>query len=107
MDVASLKEYLAAVATLMTILKNAKDMIPKGPQRDDAERALAEAERALRISEANAAVALHYQICRGHWPPEIATSIGIVGYEEKYQCPACQKILPEDLPPLSPRSTTF
>jgi hypothetical protein len=42
MDPMSLKDYLASAATLLTILKNAKDIIPKGPQRDDAERAIAE-----------------------------------------------------------------
>jgi hypothetical protein len=101
MDLTSLKDYLTSVATLLTILKNAKDMIPKGPLRDDAERALAEAERALKISEASAASALNYQICRCTWPPQIATSIGVVGWEEKFRCPACGKTLPEDSPPLS------
>jgi hypothetical protein len=102
----SLKDYLASAATFLTILKNAKDMIPKGPQRDDAERALAEVERALRISEASAAVALNYQICKCTWPPQIATSIGVVGWEEKFRCPACSKTLPEDLPPLSMKPMT-
>jgi hypothetical protein len=107
MDLTSLKDYFTAAASLMTILKNAKDMIPKGPQRDDAERALAEAERALRISEASAAVALNYEICRCTWPPQIATSIGTRNYEEKFQCPACKKILPEETPPLPTGGTTI
>jgi hypothetical protein len=101
MELMPFKDFLASAATVLTILKNAKDMIPKGPQRDDAERAFAEAERALRISEASAAIALNYQICKCTWPPQIATSIGVIGWEEKFRCPACGKTLPEDLPPLS------
>lgn len=106
MDPMSLKDYFTSAAAVMTIFKNIKDMIPKGPQRDDIERALAEAERTLRISEASAASALNYQICKCTWPPQIATSIGIIGYEEKFRCPACNKILPEDLPLLTVKPMT-
>jgi hypothetical protein len=106
MDSMSLKDYLTSAATLLTILKNAKDMIPKGPQRDDAERALAEAERALRISESNAAVALNYEICRCTWPPQIATSIGARDGIERFRCPLCGKTLPEEDPPLNIKPMT-
>src|SRR4030067_3054158 len=106
MDPAALKDFLTCAATFLTILKNAKDMIPKGTQRDDAERALAEAERALRISEANAAVALHYQICRCTWPPQIATSIGARDGVESFLCPSCKKTLPEEVPPMNIKPMT-
>jgi hypothetical protein len=108
MDMEALKEFLVCGGHLLALLRNAKDLMPKGPQREDAERAIAEAERALRISEASAARALDYQICRCSWPPQIALSIGPGGpYGERFRCPACKRVMPEDIPLPPPNTGIF
>ena len=71
MDIESLKGALELAGRGIGLWKQAKDLIPQGPERIAAEKAIEEAELALKTAEAKAAQAMGYELCRCTWPPQI------------------------------------
>ena len=55
----------------MSTFKALKDLLPSGPNREEAERLIALAEKEMRIADAKAARAFGYPICKRHYPPGI------------------------------------
>lgn len=85
MDIAALIQGIGFVKSAIETIKQAKDLLPAGRQKDDIETVLASAERELRIAEAKLADELNYQLCRNHFPPEIMLSSD----QNLWVCPKC------------------
>jgi hypothetical protein len=63
--------YLTASKTALDILKGVRELLPKGEKSDEAGKRLEEAERSLKLSEAELARGLGFRICRCAFPPQI------------------------------------
>jgi hypothetical protein len=63
--------YLTAGKTALDILKSVRELLPKGEESEEAGRKLDEAERSLKLSEAELAKNLGFRICRCAFPPNI------------------------------------
>ena len=85
-DLNALKESLVSMATALNMLKQIKDSLPKGLNREEATKALEQAERQLKLAEAQTMQSLGYEICRNHELPEIMLSKDDLNWE----CPKCK-----------------
>jgi hypothetical protein len=63
MDIDSLSKGIGLVYTTITTLKKLKDLIPSGDKKHDVEHKLEEAEKNLKIAEAEIAKGFNYQLC--------------------------------------------
>ena len=86
MDIEALRTALELLAGALSALRQAKDLLPEGSQKNDAAEALEQAERQLRLAEAKAAQALGYELCRCTFPPQIML---FTGEDDHYRCPKC------------------
>ena len=86
MDIEALREGLSLIGMAIVSLKQAKDLLPDSPKKDDATEALQQAERQLKIAEAQAAKGLGYQLCQCTFPPQIML---FTGDEDHFRCPEC------------------
>jgi hypothetical protein len=73
-DIDSLSKGIGLVSTTIAALKALKDLIPSGSKRQDVEQKLEEAEKSLKIAEAEIAKGFNYQLCQRHFPPGILVS---------------------------------
>jgi hypothetical protein len=74
---AALKSTFDALRSAMGLLKDAKELLPPGDQRQQAiTQALATAESSSQIAEAEVAKALGYELCRAHFPPVVMLQVG-------------------------------
>jgi hypothetical protein len=85
MDIDALAKGVALFGSALSALKQAKDLLPDSPQKAEATTALEQAERQLKIAEAETASALDYELCRKHFPPEIMLSED----DRIWTCPEC------------------
>jgi hypothetical protein len=85
MDLESIKSAFGLAGQALGLLKQAKEMIPEGAQRDAAEKSIADAEQAFSLAEAKAAQELGYELCRCTWPPQICLRID----GRDHICPKC------------------
>ena len=90
---------VTALKAVLALMKDAKDLLPNGPQKASAEEKIGEAEKALRIAEAQTAQSLGYELCKCAFPPCPMLSIGPSQEEgmegvEVFQCPNCRKLSP-------------
>jgi hypothetical protein len=83
-DIESINQVLSTFRTVITIIKNAKDLLPE-KEKQEVGSALEKAERQLKIAESQSAQALGYRICRNHFPPEIMLS----NNNKDWKCPLC------------------
>lgn len=67
----SINDALQTFTSAVSALRAAKELLPAGPEREAASKAIDEAERAVKIAEAEAARRMGYTICRCTWPPQI------------------------------------
>jgi hypothetical protein len=65
-------------------LKQVKELLPSGSQKQDIERTLADAERSLQLAAAKEADSLGYHLCRCDFPPQIMLQNGA-----KPKCAKC------------------
>ena len=72
-------------SSALAALKQAKDLLPDGSKKAEAEAALERAEREFQLAEAETARQLGYQLCKKHFPPEIMLSED----EHLWECPQC------------------
>jgi Holliday junction resolvasome RuvABC DNA-binding subunit len=86
MDLDAIKESLVSMATALNLLKQLKDSLPKGSNKEEATKALEQAERQLKLAEAQTMHSLGYEICRNHELPEIMLSKDDLNWE----CPKCK-----------------
>ena len=86
MDIESFKVAFELGSKALSLLKSAKDLLPKGPQKEAVSQTLEEAEKAFQIAEAKAAQELGYQLCKCTWPPQI-----MLATKKKFhfKCPKC------------------
>jgi hypothetical protein len=75
MEIESFKHAFELGAQALKLIKQVKDLLPHSPQRDAAEKAIEDAEKAFRIAEAKAAQELVYNLCKCTWPPKISLLI--------------------------------
>lgn len=85
LDIEAIKNAIGAFGTALTVLKQAKDMLPESSQKQDINTAIESAEKQLKIAEAQTAQGLGYELCKRHFPPEIMFSDD----DKIWTCPIC------------------
>jgi hypothetical protein len=85
LDIESIKQAISAFGTVLTVLKQAKDLLPDSFQKQEVVQAIESAERQLKIAESQTAHSLGYELCRKHYPPEVMLSAD----DKIWKCPAC------------------
>lgn len=81
-----MRVFLATAGQLLSVFKQAKDILPDSKEKDDATQALETAESSLKITEVKLAQSLGYELCQCSWPPKIML------YKHKldeYHCEEC------------------
>lgn len=71
MDASGVTQFIVLAKGVLDLYKQIKDSVPKGPQKEALEKSIAQAERALRVSEVKIAEELDYNLCRCTFPPQI------------------------------------
>ena len=71
MELNEVTEYIRASKDVLVILKSLGGLLPKGPNAEEAQKRLEQADGALRASEAQLAKALGYKLCQCTFPPQI------------------------------------
>ena len=105
-----------ALRSVIGLVKDTKDLLPKDQKTDAITAALATAESSSRVAEAEVAKALGYELCKCNYPPTIMLTVGVLDGRSKlglgpvYECPRCgyntagpfsyKRIAPEREPPL-------
>jgi hypothetical protein len=93
--IGALKPTFDALRSAMGLLKDAKDLLPSGDQREKAiSQALVTAESNSKIAEAEIAKALGYELCKCAFPPTIMLTVGNHNGRSGhvgpvYECPKC------------------
>jgi hypothetical protein len=91
-DLDAIKQTLAALGAIITLLKQAKDLLPDNAKRQEISQAIDNAEQDLIKAELNTAKALGHEICYNHWPSGIMLSKD----RKHWKCPVCSnEIKPE------------
>lgn len=84
-DIVSLAAGIGLLKAALESIKQAKDLLPEGSKKEDAETALARAEKELKLAEVEIASRLEFELCRKHFPPEIMLSED----DMIWNCPVC------------------
>jgi hypothetical protein len=95
--ISAMKTTFDAVRSAIGMLKDAKELLPPGDQRESAiSQALVTAESTSKLAEAEIAKALGYELCKCEFPP---TPMLTVGYHTRsqghrpgspvFECPRC------------------
>lgn len=71
LDPQLVSDWMRSAKTALEVLKGARDLLPKGPERSKVEAAVTEAESAAARADATLAKALGYQLCTCTFPPSI------------------------------------
>lgn len=78
------------------LVKDARDVLPAGPQRDAITSALDKSDNQIQLAEAQIASGLGYELCKCQFPPTIMLTVGHHsgrGSSNKtgpvYECPKC------------------
>jgi hypothetical protein len=85
-DWGTLKEGFTAATAFLGLAKQIKDSLPEGSKKDEADEALQNAERQLKLAESEIAQALKYELCRNHFPPVVMLSPD----NTNWKCPQCR-----------------
>jgi len=85
MDIDSLAKGIGLFSSAIIAVKQAIELLPDNPKKNDAKTAVERAEREFKIAEAQVATKLGYQVCRKHFPPEIMLSED----NANWTCPNC------------------
>jgi len=88
MDIDALTKGFGLVTTAISTLKNLKELIPSGDKKQDIEKKLEEAEKNMKIAEADIAKGFNYQLCHRHFPPGVMLEIGPF----KSKCNTCGNV---------------
>ena len=88
MDVPDFTSLIGNIRGVVSLLKDALGLLPKGKDKETLARLIEETEKKSAAMEADAAVRLGYQICRAHWPPVV-----MLETEKRniFRCPECNK----------------
>jgi len=92
----ALKSTFDALRSAMGLLKDAKELLPSGDQRQAAiSQALVTAESSSKIAEAEIAKALGYELCKCQFPPTPMLTVGSIDIPQMklrgpvFECPRC------------------
>ncbi len=85
-DIESIKQVISTFGTVLTALKQAKELLPDSSQKQELNVAIESAERQLKIAESQTAQSMGYELCKNHFPPEIMLSSD----NESWKCPVCR-----------------
>jgi hypothetical protein len=82
--------WVVAGKSALDLLRSALQLLPTGKAKDDAAAKLAEAEAALKRSDAKLAIELGYKLCHCTFPPSIMLW---KEQEEAHECqnPECRR----------------
>lgn len=95
--ITAFKTSFDLVRSALGLVKDVKDALPEGEKKETLTLAIAEAEKASRIAEAQAAQALGYKVCQCTFPPQIMLSEGRHSDgDEIFRCPTCKKQEPSE-----------
>lgn len=87
------KEWLESVGLALSLVKQAKDMMPDGPERQAATVAIESAEKQAKIAEAAIAQALGLKLCKCSFPPTpmltVGYGLGAHTVKQIFECPRC------------------
>jgi len=90
-DINSWRDAITAVGAAIAVLKQIKDLLPRGPKKDEFEKALErveEAEGKLERSDLKLAQELGYVLCHCEWPGHVMTQQP----NNNWKCPKCGRI---------------
>lgn len=102
MDIESIKQALTAIGLALSTLKQAKDLLPESPQKQEVSNTIYNAEKDIKIAEGQIAQSMGYILCHNHFPPEVMLSKD----DKLWKCPVCgneksinkgNKFLPVDI----------
>ena len=84
-------EIAAAFQTIravIALLREAKDVLPDGPNRTSLEQTLEQADKNSKLAEAQIAQALGHRLCQCTFPPQIMLKTGSSrAHGDHFQCP--------------------
>lgn len=86
LDIESIKQAISAFSAAIIALKQAKDLLPEGKKKEEIVESIENAERQIKIAEAQIAHSMGYEICRNHFPPEVMLSAD----DENWVCTKCK-----------------
>ena len=97
-DLQDVSDIFRIIKDALGFMKTAVGFLPKGENRDEAERQIQAAEEALRRADVRLAKDLDYKLCQCTFPPQIMLSTGRhpVHDEEIFECPRCKKQEPSE-----------
>jgi hypothetical protein len=81
MDLNALGQGIKLFDSALSLVKQAIDLLPDGPNKEESLAALQHAEQEFKHAEAEVAKKLDYKICHNHWPPEIMLSRDRIHWE--------------------------
>jgi rubrerythrin len=85
LDPESIRQAFTALGTVLTLLKQAKDLLPDNAKKQEISQTIEKVEKELVTAEVESARALGYEICRNHWPAGIMLSSD----NKNWKCPNC------------------
>jgi hypothetical protein len=88
-DLQSISASIALFRSLLGSVKDVKDILPKGAQKEQFESALANAERQTALVESQLALLLGYKLCKCEFPPHPMLRSGTIDGRENFRCPKC------------------
>jgi hypothetical protein len=95
---AALKSGIDLFKSAIGLAKDVQNALPASRETETVGKALAEAEKAAAVAEAQMAQALGYELCKKHFPPKVMVEVG--HYHERqsgkrvsvFGCPACGNV---------------
>jgi hypothetical protein len=95
----ALRTAFEAVRAAVAAWKEARGLGKPSKESDERlEKALEEAERTIKIAEAESAKALGYELCRCEFPPNIMVLVGYTAEDNRryvYKCSRCLRTSPD------------
>jgi hypothetical protein len=85
MDISALIQGVELFTTSISAIKQVIDLLPNNSQKEELLAEVNQAERQLKIAEAQIADGLGYRLCHNHFPPEIMLSTD----DATWTCPNC------------------
>ena len=89
MDFEALKQGLSSITLVLSTIKQVKDLLPSGKEKEEITENVEKAERQMKTAEAQIAQSMGYKLCRNHFPPEIMLSKD----NKNWHCPFCKNII--------------
>lgn len=84
-DPESIRQVFISLSTVLTLLKQAKDLLPESSKKQEIGQTIEKIDRELTLAEVESARALGYEICRNHWPAGIMLSAD----NKNWKCSHC------------------